>query len=481
MSHVLVIAGREIRERKMVFVAAALIAVLSALAPLIPGTRVFERRDILIMSAVACAVAFTAALAIALGGGIVGGDLRSGRMSFYFSKPVSASAIWFGKVLGVLTTMSAAFVIILIPALLLGGRAWEVRVDKPLRLLLITGGALLLLFLVSHLVSTLIASRSLFMLIDLAIALAMTAGVYFIVRPLALARATDSATQVTVGVLLAFALAILAAGAWQLARGRTDARRNHVELSRVVWTLVLLAVLAGGGYSKWIRTLTPKNMDLWGVRPLQSPSGDWVVLEGKHRYTDYIASLAMDIKTGQTTQIPARDAVFSHDGRTIAWLQPAGKSYHVVTAATTDLNTLRDAGISVAVPSQMVLSDDGARIAIFAGETLFVQEIATKKLLGSVRVPRRAEQARMFFETPDTVRVYTQDFGDKLQTIEALRFSLSSRKVEWLGRYVTEANTATLIADSTGSRLLLREARSTPQGETGIKQQLVDAMTLRPC
>jgi MFS family permease len=478
MSDVLAIAAREIRERKLVFLAAAIMAAISALAPLMPGTHSYRRGDILIISGAAWAVAFAAALAIAFGGGIVGGQLRSGRMSFYFSKPLGAGAIWFGKVIGALTTIAAAAVIVLIPALVFGGRAWEMRIDKPLWLLMITAGSAVLLFLISHVVSTLIASRSPLVLVDLAIVLTTTATLYFVIRPLALARASFSVNFIIASVLSALIAAILGAGVRQLARGRSDARRNHVELSRVLWPLVIVIVIAAASYGKWVRTVTPKNL-VWSTF-LQSPNGQWLVLTGQRRYTDYVGSVVMDIGTRQVRQVEARDVVFSRDGRTTAWLQPAGNSYHVVTGVLDDPSVLNETGISLAVFAQMVLSDDGKRIAVAAGQTLFVQDIASKRLVGSVNLRQNAQRVRMFFENPDQLRVYTfEKHGDGLH-IEASRFTPAGRKLESLGRYVTDAERVTMIADQAGSQLLLREAWGATENETREKRQLMDAVTLRP-
>jgi ABC-type transport system involved in multi-copper enzyme maturation permease subunit len=479
MSHVLVIAEREIRERKLVIIGAVLIAPLSALAPLISGAHSSQRGDILIVAGAVTAVLYAAGLAIAIGGGIVGRDLRTGRMSFYFSKPVSASAIWFGKVIGALTTIAVAAIIILIPALAMGGRAWEMRLDQPLRLLALVAGGAILLFLVSHVVSTLIASRSPLVLADLAMFLTLLGVLLIVTRPLAIAGATYSVTFIVLGVLAASVLVILAAGARQLARGRTDARRNHIELSRVVWPVMLLVVLGAAGYSKWVRTLTPRNINLWGIA--QSPAGDWLVLEGVRHYTDYHGAVLMNMTTGATKQVAAHEVIFSRDGRTTAWLQPDGATQYRVTTMDLSRSTeLRDTGIVVFDSGPMVLSDDGQQLAVVNRDVLSVYEIESGKLLGSVRMAKlsvRVQELRMFFTKDGGVQLYyvVRSGGDDA-VVHAARFVPASRRLSVTGTYVTDATNISLRTDSAGQRVLLREG----WGDNRHARKVLDGVTLAP-
>jgi ABC-type transport system involved in multi-copper enzyme maturation permease subunit len=479
MSHVLVIAAREIRERKLVIIGAVLIAPLSALAPLISGAHSSQRGDILIVAGAVTAVLYAAGLAIAIGGGIVGRDLRTGRMSFYFSKPVSASAIWFGKVIGALTTIAVAAIIILIPALAMGGRAWEMRLDQPLRLLALVAGGAILLFLVSHVVSTLIASRSPLVLADLAMFLTLLGVLLIVTRPLAIAGATYSVTFIVLGVLAASVLVILAAGARQLARGRTDARRNHIELSRVVWPVMLLVVLGAAGYSKWVRTLTPRNINLWGIA--QSPAGDWLVLEGVRHYTDYHGAVLMNMTTGATKQVAAHEVIFSRDGRTTAWLQPDGATQYRVTTMDLSRSTeLRDTGIVVFDSGPMVLSDDGQQLAVVNRDVLSVYEIESGKLLGSVRMAKlsvRVQELRMFFTKDGGVQLYyvVRSGGDDA-VVHAARFVPASRRLSVTGTYVTDATNISLRTDSAGQRVLLREG----WGDNRHARKVLDGVTLAP-
>src|SRR5438876_792573 len=117
MRHALVIARRELAEKRFVAVAATAFAVLPFLLATIPGIRGRGGAgDVIATAAGLMAIGFTAGLALVLGGTIIGRDLAENRLSFYFSRPVAASSIWFGKVAAALVLIVAVFAIIVVPA-----------------------------------------------------------------------------------------------------------------------------------------------------------------------------------------------------------------------------------------------------------------------------------------------------------------------------------------------------------------------------
>ena len=70
---------------------------LALIVPFVPGVHTGERRTALAVASLIFATGFTAGLATILGSSIIGKELSDGRLSFYFSKPVSAGSIWFGN------------------------------------------------------------------------------------------------------------------------------------------------------------------------------------------------------------------------------------------------------------------------------------------------------------------------------------------------------------------------------------------------
>ena len=98
MTGFLAIARREVREHRVVLVAAA-IASLGALAvPLFAvGTPAAQARAV---TAFLGALAFATGIAIGLGATTLSPGMASRRIGFDFARPLSGSAIWFGRLAG---------------------------------------------------------------------------------------------------------------------------------------------------------------------------------------------------------------------------------------------------------------------------------------------------------------------------------------------------------------------------------------------
>ena len=120
MKNTMVIAQRELTERRFVIISATAFALLALLVPFMPGVQSGERRGALVVTSFILAVNFTAGLAAILGASILGRELSDGRLSFYFSKPMSSNAIWFGKLIAAALLILVCFAIIALPGLLAG-------------------------------------------------------------------------------------------------------------------------------------------------------------------------------------------------------------------------------------------------------------------------------------------------------------------------------------------------------------------------
>src|SRR5512145_2096094 len=99
MTHALIIARHELRERSFVFALAGVLALIPFAMSLMPFGRRFGRELMLAGTAGIISVCFTVGLALILGASLVGRELSEKRMSFYFARPVSAASIWFGKLI----------------------------------------------------------------------------------------------------------------------------------------------------------------------------------------------------------------------------------------------------------------------------------------------------------------------------------------------------------------------------------------------
>ncbi len=203
-------------------------------------------------------------------------DLGERRLGFYFARPISGGAIWAGKMAAAAVLAAGAGALVLLPVLLTGnapdpsGYWGSVMTGGPLSMpWLALGwlGVILLALAAANAAGVILRSRSPWLLLDLA-ALSVTAATTWTCLEI-LTRAGAGLTTwmgisgpdptmrvallqdveaVVAGVVL---IALAAAGAAQVLRGRTDLRRGHRSLSIVLWGVLLpaslvLAVTPGG-------------------------------------------------------------------------------------------------------------------------------------------------------------------------------------------------------------------------------------------
>src|SRR5438105_3374251 len=92
------VAAREIEERRTALVAAAAAGILPFLIPLLPWVH-SDAATARGVTAFATTLNIGLGFALALGGTVLVRDLADGRISFFFSRPIPAFAIWGGKLL----------------------------------------------------------------------------------------------------------------------------------------------------------------------------------------------------------------------------------------------------------------------------------------------------------------------------------------------------------------------------------------------
>ena len=121
MRGALLVATREIVERRSVLLAALVAGLLPFAAPLIPGIRSGEGAEARDAAALMIALAFGGGLSFLLGGTIVGRDLSERRLGFDFARPLSGGAIWAGRFLGAVGLPLLVAVVVVLPATVIGG------------------------------------------------------------------------------------------------------------------------------------------------------------------------------------------------------------------------------------------------------------------------------------------------------------------------------------------------------------------------
>jgi len=437
MKNTLVIARRELLEKRFVFLTAIAFTALSLILPFVPGVHAADRMDRLVTISGMFALGFTVSLAIILGATIVGRELSEGRLSFYFAKPVNASAIWFGKLIASAILVAVSLALIATPAILGGARTrirpWVGNLWLALAADLALAGVL---FLVAHVIGTFVRSRSAWLVFDFIAATICGTAIWLIRRSLLLGLAHEL-TKTLAWILGIFAVvAIVAAGYWQIARGRTDRKRSHIELSRFLWVALGSALLAFAGYAGWVESVSFSNLVPNSVD--QSRAGMWAIINGTGRHrSDYHASFLYNLRDNRVVRIPAirhdsemefASVAFSDDERTVSWVTRSMKTptgeLHIAK-----LDSAAPHVIATGIQSggNFALSDDGSRAAVVREDLLAIYDLATLSSLGSVRLPER-RYVRPMFVSNDLVRFYAS--GNETRIFE---FDVANKSLRQTG------------------------------------------------
>ena len=210
------VVRREIGIRRTVFAAAAVAGIAALGAPLAHGLRGPAADDATGAVGLLLAVAFAFGLSIALGAWSAASAIASRRIAFDFGRPLSAPAIWGGRLVAatVLAAISAALA--LLPAVATGGRVslGDLVVDADLgrRWPLLAVVAIVTTFAAAHAVSVMLQSRSALAAADAAFAAAAALGFFAVASRLPSYLAPAPHARVVWGFAAACVAALLAAG-----------------------------------------------------------------------------------------------------------------------------------------------------------------------------------------------------------------------------------------------------------------------------
>ncbi len=488
MTRAITIAAREMRERSFVFITAAIAALIPFVAAIL---RVGNSGALPIIAVVgfSMSLTFTFGLAGVLGASMVGRELSERRLSFYFSKPVSASAIWFGKLSGALVTIAVCFGLIFLPSYLVARPIWgqtfgQITPGGFVAFVLTVSVYLLLLL---HALSSMVRSRSALVALDLVLLALFAGALWLIIRPLVANVAFDLVMKILRVAVLAIPVAIAAAGAWQLSRGRTDIRRSHLELSRFFWIAVAVVIAGAGAFVVWVLSATPA--DLRNVNVAANNGADWMVMTGTAANRgDYRPAFLVDTRTGKAKRFPAmrwQMPEFTRRGDAAISIVPSGESLHrggrgrvhVQRLATPDATS--DTGIEASLFSRVVLSDDLRRMAVSDAHVLSVYDAQSHALLASARIPVGDEVA-MFFVSPSVIRVYPL----KVFKVNApapsgelpiYEFDIARRRLTETGQLMTSPGYQVLVSRDGSTAVVNRDQIVIADGRTGSTRAVINA------
>jgi ABC-type transport system involved in multi-copper enzyme maturation permease subunit len=459
MRNALTIAAREFEEKRFVAYAAVAFAILPFILAATPAIGGKSPRETIAIASLIFATGFAASLALMTGASFVGRDLSDGRLSFYFSRPVSSASIWFGKLTAGILMVVGCFGVIIAPAWLATGELWKSFWSQTLgestKYILAVA---LALFLIAHVISTFARSRSPLIVLDFAAAVVCGLVIRFLALQLAAGQAIVLATWLAISLASALVLSIVCGGAWQLARGRIDRKRNHLALSQAIWGTMAAALLIVGTYVWWVASVSPSDITV-DMRANRSTSGPFALITGKSRGRgDYRAGFLLNTDDGSVTRVSSFAVWFVHytrDGRS-ALIPQADFNMHPANLFIYRKGVKEPIDTGLTIPlGDYFASDDGGRLATLSREdVLSVYDVAQKRSLVSVKLPQ-SMYVRAFFVSPDVVRLYldTRE-GMKIGEIDA-RAGGGFRET---GTVAT--NTAALIyPDSSVTHMLVRPVR----------------------
>ena len=428
------------------------------------GTRAAEARGWL---ALAFSVAFAIGVAAASGVSMLAPAMRSRRIAFDFSRPLSALAIWAGHLAAAIFLAVLSAAMLWIPAWAAGSSfPWEdlfVDTSQPSLWPLYVVAGLLFLFSVLHAVGVMFRSGSLLVALDAALALAVAAGFSAVLSRLPAFLAEGPRAVVIRVFALAAGAAFTAAGLASVARGRTDIRAAHRALSLVLWSSLAAIVLGLHGYASWVLAAGPADVKAFWASP--APAGTWVVLQGEARGAR--ANFLYDTAGGRSERLAVvdwRGPVLSRNGNRAVWVEgrSEGGPLEVLALALGDPKSepVHTRLFLEGYPSLMILSADGSRLASMERGVLSIHDLASARTLVSARVAGERTDVRGFFTDNGTFRVYRQPDNvadqQKESRLEILELDAASRALRPTGGF-TAAERLSLAANASGDRVIATE------------------------
>jgi len=487
MKATMAVMAREVMARRELLLMAVAVAIMISLLPFLPNIETYEATDVRTVGSSVSALALGCVLALLLGATVFGNDLSEGRLGFFFSRPVSGLAVWWGRVLAVMALVWAVEVIVLAPALFSEG----IRVftsSDPFDWLTILGYVIapLLLFLLAHAVSIMVRARTAWLFLDLVGCIAAGVVGWVTLRPFLWIGAEIALWVIVAALLTALVFALAVAGAVGTATGRCDLRRTHAALSITLWSVLAVAVGAVAAYAGWLQSFEPGDVDRVEVLSV-SPTGEWVEAFGSApRRLDvrrrFLISTTDDRWLANPDQRSwhLRDQglwffrrgvwhwntiVFSTDGSHAAWLgQGSGEEPRALRYVALDGAEVEAVSTKILVPpgTDLELSPDGAQVAVMEEGTLSIYELAGERLLTAVRLPDDLRGSTMFFLDVDTIRLYGRSSEREGNAIRIAEVRVPSGEILRTGE-ITEAPDSFWRAFDSGVEIMVIGGRSEGQ------------------
>jgi hypothetical protein len=480
MRGLVAVAAREIRERRIMFLAALCFGLLPVVVPRLPWLRAQMSTAEHVQVAVVTGTLIAIAFAFALGSSIVARDIGERRLGFYFARPVAAFSIWAGKILAACLMVVLGNALAMLPGVLTsglgggGGAPPHQSHATPFGItptaLLLWGTSWLFCLALASAVAGAFRARSGLLIVDVMAFPAVLAAIALITLKLfdAGAEAIFNLRMSRIPwpwlIVSVMTPVLLAASAAQVVSGRSDPRRGHVALSAVVWGALGVAVAAYFLYAQWLLAATP--LDLVSKHVEAPPTGRRFLVAGEavKRLLFYPSFLVGD--DGATiARLPRTTGwAFSGDGKKAVGIDPFKSE--IVTVWLDGASAISRVPATDVDARAVALSPDGNRLLVSgrvsrnAGAA--VLDVATGRELGVLRVPA---PIRGFFHSADAVRLYTPPMLLPGQTAEVRvdELNVKTGATRTVARVLFEAWAAGarpwLHFSPDHSRMLLRHGR----------------------
>jgi hypothetical protein len=320
MSAVWTVAAREIRARRILLVAIPIVTALPFAVAAVGGVASEPVQGVLAL--LLCAP-FPYAVALGLGASLFSQELGDRRLGFYFARPISAGALWAGKVIAALTLVFLALlcaqlpIVWAVPAGFLGQGSTYWTFFSAMAVLAV------LVLAASNAVASLYRSRSPWFLLDVVVGAALLAAFATLVRAILEAGAFLTLRANLRWIGAAAAAVMLAAALAQLALGRTDPRRGHAALAIVLFAPLGLAVGSFAAWQHWLLSCPPEQAGGAGYPLVMSPSGDGLFFRGLVGRAGFRPYYLAHAGGGSYLRLSPESEItptFSPDGRVAAWI-----------------------------------------------------------------------------------------------------------------------------------------------------------------
>ena len=443
MSGMTAILKREIVARRDLLLVAVAAVGIVLLMPLMPGLEGYGAADVRNVSANVLALVIGWGMAIGLGASVFGSDLSQGRLGFFFARPVRGLSVWLGRIGAVLLLIFVCEVLILLPSLI-GGWAniFSFHWAEGWEIVIVFAGAPLLLVLLSHVVSIMFRARTAWLFLDLAGLLAVGLAAWLSFRPFLFSTPAKTALLVVGGVLfVAVVIGLVAAGAVGLVVGRTDLRRTHGALSLTLWSVLMITVGVVSAYSSWLRSFEPSDLGRVDVLSVD-PRGAWIEVEGSAPgHLDVRRRFLVSSRDPRWIVLPnafryVNGLSYSADGSRAVWIGSGlGEEARFVQSVDLDLPRpeLISTTLTVGWRTAVDLSQDGSTLAMVEDGMVSVYRLADDRLVTAVRLPAALEDAILFFDGPESLRIYAKQRAGEMQSIQIARIALPSGALTRLG------------------------------------------------